>query len=453
MESTRNIDKFKGIRSIKEVENIVADVNNNITPGDEVDLIENLKRQMEQEKKLEKTKAKKSKDDTRRQELVKVSSQKIKKIEMSTFFLEIFQFGIVPLFVILFLSFINYFFSNVFFSVIFSIISVLIVVGYVWLVYNLKVKNKIEMPLNILKKIAQGRLSFDIYNDPTLKKELGAFASPIDSIIKEISGIVAKVELSAMDLSGNTDALSHFAMALANRTNEQSSSIMEIDSSAKNLNEAMQEINNNVKSAYNIAVESIKEADSSSEEILSLIKEMNMINNLSDKIITTMNFIDEIADETNLLALNAAIQAAHAGEEGKGFAVVATEIKNLAESSSKATKTIYQIIEKTVESIYKGVKASERSKKALSKIVDAIKSTEDLMASINESINIQSSTTSILKERVVFIHELTKNINSDSQNMKSAIASLANQAQVLTNLISQFELHQDSIHSGSIIGV
>ena len=138
-------------------------------------------------------------------------------------------------------------------------------------------------------------------------------------------------------------------------------------------------IRKNVQSAYNIAKKSIEEADNSSVEILSLIEEMNRINEMSDKIITTMNFIDDIADETNLLALNAAIQAAHAGEEGKGFGVVATEIKNLAESSSKATKTIYQIIESTVESIAKGVQASEKAKKELNKIVNAIKITEDIM--------------------------------------------------------------------------
>ncbi len=205
----------------------------------------------------------------------------------------------------------------------------------------------------LLDLIARGKLTMDPANDSLLIRELGEIVLSLDRVIKEVSDMVTKVELSAMDMSGNSDALSYFATSMANKTEEQSSNIIKIDFSAKNLNESMMDVKKNVETAYEISKTSKIEADNSSLEIFSLIEEMNTINDMSDKIITTMNFIEEIADETNLLALNAAIQAAHAGEEGKGFGVVASEIRNLAESSSQATKSIYQIIEKTVESISK----------------------------------------------------------------------------------------------------
>ena len=240
---------------------------------------------------------------------------------------------------------------------------------------------------------------------------------------------------------------------MANKTDEETKTINTIDNFTKNLNTAMQDIKKSVETAYSMSVDSIKEADISSNEILSLINEMNTINEMSDKIITTMNFIDEIAEETNLLALNAAIQAAHAGEEGKGFSVVATEIKNLADSSSKATKTIYQIVEKTIESISNGVKVSEKAKKALSKIISLIKSTEDIMSNINTAITTQSNSTNELKESITNIYSLTGDINNDTQNMKSAISNLSGQAQILKQLISFFEVHEDHINSENIYGI
>ena len=202
-----------------------------------------------------------------------------------------------------------------------------------------------------------------------------------------MSDVVAKIELSALDVAGNSDALTYFAKSMTKETDEQSTSVIEIESIAKNLHTSMQSIKKNVKSAYDISKSSIKEADNSSLEILSLIQEMNVISQMSDNISTTMNFIDNITEETNLLALNAAIQAAHAGEEGKGFGVVATEIKNLADSSSKATKNIYEIIDKTVDSISKGVIASKKAEKALTKIISFIMSTENLMSKINKCID------------------------------------------------------------------
>ncbi len=305
----------------------------------------------------------------------------------------------------------------------------------------------------LLDKIARGKLAIDPVHDLNMIRELGELVLSVDRVIKEISDMVTKVELSALDMAGNSDALSYFATSMANKTDEQASNIIRIDFSAKNLNESMQDVRKNVETAYEISKTSKIEADNSSVEIFSLIEEMNTINEMSDKIITTMNFIEEIADETNLLALNAAIQAAHAGEEGKGFGVVASEIRNLAESSSQATKSIYQIIEKTVDSISKGVSASEKAKKALAKIVSSIKSTEDLMSEINNSMNKQSETTNALKSNIENIKELTKNINSDTQNMKSAIDNLAGQASILTNLSKGFEINQSSIKSNVIFGV
>jgi len=369
------------------------------------------------------------------------------------YFDKFFNFYLVLIINFTVLFVISFYFRNIYIMIPLYIISIFVIAGYFIHFFKITIQNKILTPIDILNEIADGNLDHDIDENAELKEKLTDFASVIDNIIKKMSDTVNKVELSAMDLAGNSDALTYFASSMADKTNDQSEAITNIDASAQKLNDSMQEIKVNVESAYNISRDSIKEADKGSEEILSLIEEMNRINEMSDEIVNTMNFIDDIADETNLLALNAAIQAAHAGEEGKGFGVVATEIKNLAESSSKATKTIYQIIEKTVESITKGVKASERAKKELVKIISSIKQTEDLMFKINESINTQTMTTSKLKESLENIQSLTNNINEDTQNMKSAITNLSGQAQILKSLISTFKIKHGITTNESIYGV
>lgn len=305
----------------------------------------------------------------------------------------------------------------------------------------------------VLDDVGKGRLSFDIESDPDLRNTLSDLAEPIDKVIKEMSDIITKIELSVLDIVGNSDALSYFANSMADKTTQQEDSVTKIDNFTKMINEAMQYVKKNVESAYQNSKDSIDEADKSSVEILSLIEEMKSISEMSDKIVETMHLINDIADETNLLALNAAIQAAHAGDEGKGFGVVASEIRNLSESSTSATKSIFQIIDNTVNSIERGVTVSEKAKKALAKIINSIKATEDLMSEINDSINLQSGETDKLKSSVEDIKDLTKNINSDTQNMKSAISNLAGQAQILNGIIKRFEVNASSVGSDAIFGV
>ncbi|HOF00485.1 MAG TPA: methyl-accepting chemotaxis protein [Spirochaetota bacterium] len=434
-------------------------------PGDEEDFIRQLQAQLAEEK-SEKTEERSPlalEEDSPKEEKKEQKSKKnggSKEIKKNTKTSKIknrivvfLKYGLLPILIFSALYVLSFFIRNLIIIIPFYLIFALITSFYIYIVSVVDSNSKIKGAESILYEIAKGKLSFDIQNDEELKKSLGPLSNPIDRVIKEVSDMVTRVELSVLDMVGNSDALSYFASSMANKTDQQEDAVIKIDRSATSLNESMKNIKNNVESAYENTKTSIMEADNSSVEILLLIEEMNTINEMSEKIIATMNFISDIADETNLLALNAAIQAAHAGEEGKGFGVVASEIRNLAESSSKATKTIYQTVETTVESIAKGVEASEKAKKALAKIVSSIKSTEDIMSNINHDINAQSDTTTSLKDSVSKIDDLTKNINSDTQNMKEAIANLSGQAQILNGLIKGFEIHASSIKSDVIYGV
>ena len=304
----------------------------------------------------------------------------------------------------------------------------------------------------ILKNISKGKLNQEIqlYEGKGIIYRIN---EAIKNVTKGLGDTISKVEMSVLDIHGNSDSLSYFASNMANQSNEQASAVHAIDNAINSLNQSMQKIAQNTVISHQISHSNKEEANKSSTQILQLVDEIKVIDNLSQKIRETMSVINEIAEQTNLLALNAAIQAAHAGEEGKGFAVVAEEIRILAENSAIATKSIFEIIEKTTQSIEKGVSLSENARLALDVIIKGINQTTDIMGQIKTWIEEQSETTKDVHKSIVSINDLAKQIDKNTQNMDDAISNLTAQSQVLKKLISGFEVSYDSIGSNSIIGV
>ncbi|MEE1290161.1 MAG: methyl-accepting chemotaxis protein, partial [Spirochaetota bacterium] len=231
--------------------------------------------------------------------------------------LKVVMYFVIPLILnVLFL----FVFSN--FDAFTKIILLLSVTGgfsfYLYMLFRSQTEVATDAAKHVLDDMGKGNLAFDISSDKDLQVSLSDLAEPIDNVIKEMSDSISKIELSVLDIVGNSDALAYFANSMADKTTQQEDAISKIDNSTKLMNESMQYIKKNVELAYQNSKDSIQEADNSSVEILSLISEMKNISQISDKIVETMHQIGEIADETNLLALNATIQAAHAGDEGRG---------------------------------------------------------------------------------------------------------------------------------------
>jgi methyl-accepting chemotaxis protein len=280
-------------------------------------------------------------------------------------------------------------------------------------------------------------------------------------LVKEILGSAGQLAAAAEELSAITEQSNAGVMRqqgeigqVATAMNEMSATVSEVSKNAGNAAVAAQEADDRAKDGWNVVNTTVQTINNLATEVERTSEVIENLKGDSISIGTVLDVIRDIAEQTNLLALNAAIEAARAGEQGRGFAVVADEVRTLASRTQQSTREINDMIErlqnganqavsvmemgrtKAEESVEQAAKAGE-ALQSITGVVDNIKSMNMQIASAAEE---QSSTAEEINRNIVNISEVAQETASGSQQTASASDELARLASDLQSQVGKFKV-------------
>jgi twitching motility protein PilJ len=296
----------------------------------------------------------------------------------------------------------------------------------------------------------------------------GAIADSINYTIEELRVLVGRINDAANRVTLATEIARQTSADLLGAAERQSSEIQEAGQSALDMARSMNEVSGNATESAQVARQSLAAAEKGTTAVQDSIKGMNEIRNQiqetskrikrlgesSQEIGEIVELISDITEQTNVLALNAAIQAASAGDAGRGFTVVAEEVQRLAERSAEATKQISAIVktiqtdtqdavsamEQSTRGVVDGAKLSDAAGQALAEIGDVSRNLSDLIENISASTQGQANSATKVARLMQDILRVNEQTTVGTQRTADAVDELTALASELKGSVAGFKV-------------
>ncbi len=257
-----------------------------------------------------------------------------------------------------------------------------------------------------------------------------------------VSNALKEVEAVSDQVNGGASNLAEAASSLAEGATDQAASIEEMLATMNTVSDGLKYTAQSVDEAYVQALACANDAQNSHKEMSNMVETMNRISETSKKIENIIAEIENIASQTNLLSLNASIEAARAGDAGRGFAVVADEIRDLADQSAKSAVDTRELVNNTLREIEEGHKVANRTADVLFGVVDSIQKIAVSAKTLSENTQVQAEAVEQADQGIARISEVVQSNSAAAEESYATSEELSAQAATMHNLVAQFQLKQ-----------
>lgn len=324
--------------------------------------------------------------------------------------------------------------------------------------------------LDELADLADG----DLTTTATVSEDFtGAIADSINYTIDQLRVLVSQINTTALRVSEAADETQSTALNLAEASENQAQEIAGASAAINEMAVTIDQVSSNAAESSAVAEKSVGIANTGAEVVQNTIhgmdnireqiqetsKRIKRLGESSQEIGDIVSLINDIADQTNILALNAAIQASMAGDAGRGFAVVADEVQRLAERSSSATKQIEALVktiqsdtneavismEQTTAEVVRGARLAQDAGTALEEIETVSQELAELIQNISNAARQQASSAGHISNTMNVIQEITSQTASGTTKTAQSIGNLAGMTDELRSSVAGFKLPNEHV--------